>query len=179
MARNVIPSRVIRKKSRIEYIWSGLQIATVNAESLVPSMTVMRNILLRAFGRPQGLLGKLGGIIMARMNADAGAWASDLLEVRPNDSVLEVGFGPGVTMHHLSNLATSGHIAGVDQSLEMFEQARARNAIAIESGRVDLRHGSVESLPFDDNSFDKAVAINTRCKSGRTPSLDCEKCGGS
>jgi ubiquinone/menaquinone biosynthesis C-methylase UbiE len=124
-------------------------------------MSVMRNILLRAFGRPQGLLGKLGGIIMARMNADAGAWASDLLEVRPNDSVLEVGFGPGVTIQHLSNLATSGHIAGVDQSLEMFEQARARNATAIESGRVDLRHGSVESLPFDDNSFDKAVAINS------------------
>jgi ubiquinone/menaquinone biosynthesis C-methylase UbiE len=43
----------------------------------------------------------------------------------------------------------------------MFEQARARNATAIESGRVDLRHGSVESLPFDDNSFDKAVASNS------------------
>jgi hypothetical protein len=25
---------------------------------------------------------------------------------------------------------------------------------------VDLRHGSVESLPFGDNSFDKALAIN-------------------
>jgi ubiquinone/menaquinone biosynthesis C-methylase UbiE len=30
-----------------------------------------------------------------------------------------------------------------------------------QSGRVDLRHGSVESLPFDNNSFDRALAINS------------------
>ena len=43
----------------------------------------------------------------------------------------------------------------------MVEQARARNAAAIERGSVDLRHGSVESLPFDDAIFDKALAINS------------------
>jgi ubiquinone/menaquinone biosynthesis C-methylase UbiE len=31
----------------------------------------------------------------------------------------------------------------------------------IERGRVDLRHGSVESLPFEDNTFDKTLAINS------------------
>jgi SAM-dependent methyltransferase len=29
------------------------------------------------------------------------------------------------------------------------------------SGRADLQHGSVESLPLEDNSFDKARAINS------------------
>ena len=87
--------------------------------------------------------------------------ACELLEVRPADSVLEVGFGPGVIIEHLSDLATAGHIVGVDQSFEMVEQARARNAAAVDAGRIDLRHGSVESLPFDDNSFDKALAINS------------------
>jgi ubiquinone/menaquinone biosynthesis C-methylase UbiE len=43
----------------------------------------------------------------------------------------------------------------------MVEQARARNETAIQSGRADLRHGCVESLPFEDNSFDKALAINS------------------
>jgi ubiquinone/menaquinone biosynthesis C-methylase UbiE len=124
-------------------------------------MSVMRSILMRAFGRPQGLLGRLGGIIMARTNADCGSWVSDLLEVGPNDRVLEVGFGPGVVIQRLSKLAAAGHVAGIDQSREMVEQARARNATAVQSGRVDLRHGSVESLPFDDNSFDKALAINS------------------
>jgi uncharacterized glyoxalase superfamily protein PhnB len=87
--------------------------------------------------------------------------ACELLEVRPADSVLEVGFGPGVIIQHLSNLAPAGHVAGVDPSLEMVEQARRRNATGIEAGRIDLRHGSVESLPFDDNRFDKVVAINS------------------
>jgi ubiquinone/menaquinone biosynthesis C-methylase UbiE len=43
----------------------------------------------------------------------------------------------------------------------MVEQARARNPTAIQGSRVDLRLGSVESLPFGDNSFDKALAINS------------------
>jgi ubiquinone/menaquinone biosynthesis C-methylase UbiE len=98
---------------------------------------------------------------MARMNADCGVWVAGLLDVAPNDAVLEIGFGPGVISQCLSKLAAAGHVAGIDPSLEMLEQARARNAIAIKDGRVDLRRGSVESLPFDDNAFDKALAINS------------------
>jgi ubiquinone/menaquinone biosynthesis C-methylase UbiE len=120
----------------------------------------MRITLMRMFGRPQGILGRLGDIIMARMNADCGTWVVGLLDVGRNDSVLEVGFGPGVVIQSLSNLVAAGHVAGIDQSLEIVEQARARNATAIQRGRVDLRHGSVESLPFDDDSLDKALAIN-------------------
>ena len=108
---------------------------------------------MHMFGRPRGVLGRLGGIIMARTNEKCGAWVADLLEIGPDDSLLEVGFGPGVIIQRLSKLASAGHIAGVDPSLEMVEQARARNAAAIESGRVDLRRGSVASLPFDDDTL--------------------------
>jgi ubiquinone/menaquinone biosynthesis C-methylase UbiE len=37
----------------------------------------------------------------------------------------------------------------------------ARNAITIETGRVELRRGSVDDLPFDDDTFHKAMAINS------------------
>ncbi len=124
-------------------------------------MSIARTILRRAFGRPQGVLGRLGGSIMARMNADFGAWVGDQLDIGSRDRVLEVGFGPGVVVERLARLASAGVVAGVDLSREMVEQARARNAIAIRNGRVDLRHGSVESLPFDDASFDEALAINS------------------
>jgi ubiquinone/menaquinone biosynthesis C-methylase UbiE len=122
------------------------------------SMNATQHILMRMFGRPRGVPGRLGGIIMAHTNDACGAWVVELLEIETNESVLEVGFGPGVAIKRLSELA--GHVTGVDQSREMIAQARARNASAIKSGRVELRHGSADSLPFEDNTFDKAMAVN-------------------
>jgi len=43
----------------------------------------------------------------------------------------------------------------------MVAQAAAPNDAAIKSGRVDLRRGSVEHLPFKDNTFDKVIVINS------------------
>src|SRR5215472_17429825 len=92
-------------------------------------MSTMRNILMRMFGRPRGFLGRLGGIIMARTNEECGSWVTELLDIGPSESVLEIGFGPGVIIQRLSNLA--GYVAGIDPSYEMLQQARARNADAI------------------------------------------------
>ena len=124
-----------------------------------PLMHIMQSVLRRMFGQPQGLLGRLGGVIMARTNDACGAWVIELLNVASNESVLEVGFGPGMAIRRLSALAA--HVAGVDASREMVAQARARNAIAIENGRVELRHGSVDDLPFAGDTFHKAMAINS------------------
>ncbi|QOZ30931.1 SAM-dependent methyltransferase [Bradyrhizobium sp. CCBAU 53421] len=100
-------------------------------------------------------------MIMARTNADCGAWVTELLEIEPGDNVLEVGFGPGVVIQRLVKLVSVGRVAGIDASQEMVEQARTRNRAAIQHGHVELRLGSVERLPFDDASFDKALAINS------------------
>ena len=98
---------------------------------------------------------------MARANRKCAAWVIDLLDVQPSDKVLEVGFGPGVGIQLLTSSASAGYVAGVDPSKEMVAQATTRNKKAIERGRVDLRHGPVASLPFADNAFDKALAINS------------------
>ena len=114
---------------------------------------------MRTFGRPTGTLGKLGGIIMARTNAPFARSVISLLDVKPSEQVLEVGFGPGVGIQLLAKSAR--RVAGVDCSREMMQQARARNTEAIASGVVDLRHGSVEDLPFEDGTFDAVLAINS------------------
>src|SRR5262249_51164815 len=88
-----------------------------------PPMSILKAIFMRMCGRPRGLLGRLGGHIMARTNAECGAWVSALLQIASNDSVLEVGFGPGVVIDHLSKLAPAGRITGIDLSIEMVEQA--------------------------------------------------------
>jgi ubiquinone/menaquinone biosynthesis C-methylase UbiE len=124
------------------------------------AVSFLARILLRMFGRPQGVLGRLGGIIMARMNRNLAGRTIALLDVQPHDRVLEIGFGPGVGIELLSGVVSSGHVAGVDVSEEMVEQARMRNVEAIQRGKVELRRGSVEALPFAPEMFDKAMAIN-------------------
>jgi ubiquinone/menaquinone biosynthesis C-methylase UbiE len=124
-------------------------------------MPWVRKLLMRMFGRPKGILGWLGGVIMARMNRDAAVQIIELLGVRPDDKVLEVGFGPGVAIQLLLHRVPAGSVAGIDYSQEMVRQAAARNATALRNRRVDLRYGSAERLPFADGTFDKALAINS------------------
>jgi hypothetical protein len=51
---------------------------------------------MRMFGRPEGVLGRLGGVIMARTNYLAAKEVIGLLDVRAGDKVLEVGSGPAL-----------------------------------------------------------------------------------
>lgn len=122
-------------------------------------MSIGRNILLHMFGRPRGVLGWLGGVIMARANRRHAAWAVHLLDIKPDERALEIGFGPGVGIALLAEAARS--VAGVDPSIEMLRLASRRNARAIKQGRIDLRHGSADRQPFTDASFDKALAVNS------------------
>src|SRR5258705_5535131 len=124
-------------------------------------MLWVRKVLMRMFGRPKGAMGRMGAVIVARVNRDAAAQVSEVLDVRPDDKVLEVGFGPGVAIQMLLHRVPAGSVAGVDQSQEMVRQAAARNADALRSRRADLRYGSVGRLTFADETVDKELAIKS------------------
>jgi ubiquinone/menaquinone biosynthesis C-methylase UbiE len=125
------------------------------------TMAIGERILMRMFGRPEGVLGRLGGIILARTNRSFAQELVTFLDIGASEKVLEVGFGPGVGIELLARAATKGRISGVDPSAEMVKQATARNAAAIRTGMVDLRQGTVECIPFEDNAFDTVLAINS------------------
>ncbi|GAB4208343.1 MAG: class I SAM-dependent methyltransferase [Coleofasciculaceae cyanobacterium] len=122
---------------------------------------IVDNLLMQMFGRPKGILGRLGGFILARTKRDFTQWVIHLLEIQPDDKVLEVGFGLGVGIQMLADAVSTGYVAGVDYSTEMVQQAKALNRKAIEAGLVQLQYGSVEALPFADDTFDKTLAINS------------------
>jgi SAM-dependent methyltransferase len=114
------------------------------------------------FGRPTGVRGRAAGMLMAlrSSNRRRNAWAVSLLEVHPDDRVLEIGFGPGLAIRQLSQLAHEGQVCGIDHSELMVRQASKRNADGIRRGVVDLRVGSVDALPAFDTPFDKIQAVN-------------------
>jgi ubiquinone/menaquinone biosynthesis C-methylase UbiE len=122
----------------------------------------VRSAILRQFGKPSGLLGALAGFIMsARPSNRARNLATlRLLDIQPEDHVLEVGFGPGLAIARAAELASHGKVTGIDHSELMVRQARRRNAAAIASGRVELMHGSAEPLPELGVRFDKVLAVN-------------------
>ena len=113
------------------------------------------------YRRPAGMLGRLIGAEMAQDHQPENIWTVTLLDVQPNDQVLELGFGPGVAIQALSQRVTTGRIAGIDLSKTMLRAAAKRNAAAIRRGRVALHHGDAAHLPFEENTFDKAFGIHT------------------
>jgi arsenite methyltransferase len=118
--------------------------------------------MARQLGRPSGWFGRY---VMGRLLNRKTALHNELvrleLAVAPGDRVLEVGFGGAALLERLGNEATSGLVAGVEVSDEMLALATKRLRNAITAGRVVLKRGSIEALPFGDAEFDKACSVNT------------------
>ena len=114
------------------------------------------------FGRPTGIWGRAAGLLMAHRSSNRrrNAWAVSLLDVRPDDRVLEIGFGPGLAIRALGRLAGEGYVCGLDHSELMLRRASRLNAEGLERGTVDLRLASVDDLPAFDEPFDKILAVN-------------------
>jgi SAM-dependent methyltransferase len=113
--------------------------------------------------RPRGAAGRVTAWEMAHRpsNRQRNRWVVALLDVRPADRVLEIGFGPGLAIAHLAR-AGAGHVYGIDHSAVMLRQAARRNAAAIRAGRVTLINASADRLPPAlDGPFDVVLAVNS------------------
>ncbi len=110
-------------------------------------------------GHPQGWFGHIVASVMARETTKANRFAMECLGVRDGDAVLEVGFGHGKTVREIARCAPAARISGVDPSKVMVSVAHRKcHAYA---DRLDLRMGFVESLPFEDSMFDRALTVHT------------------
>jgi SAM-dependent methyltransferase len=130
--------------------------------------------LLRAKGvrmrRPQfiseharnarGILGRLIAFIMARETWSENMRAMDALGIGQTDQVLDVGCGHGRSLMEVVARAPRGRAVGIDPSKLMVEIAVKRNRTLIEAGRIDVVLSNVESLPFPDDMFDKALCVH-------------------
>jgi len=123
---------------------------------------LVQETIVRQFGRPTGLLGRVAGMIMEKRpsNRERNQRTLDLLEIAPRERVLEIGFGPGYALTRALELAAEGQVIGVDHSAVMLDRAAHRNAEAIQEGRLTLCLGRAESLPLPAASLDKAYAVN-------------------
>jgi SAM-dependent methyltransferase len=121
--------------------------------------------LLNAIGKqlqhPRGLFGKALFAWMTTKTIAHARWTADLLDVQPDDEVLEIGFGNGANIGLLAQRASKGRVAGAEVSETAIEMASKRNARAISEGRVKLHQAAGGALPFDDGTFNKACTVAT------------------
>ncbi|MGZ4281034.1 MAG: class I SAM-dependent methyltransferase [Gaiellaceae bacterium] len=79
------------------------------------------------------------------------------LPVGPEDVVLDVATGTAAVALELVRQKGCS-VVGVDQSVEMLDEARRRLLLAAETKRVRLVEASANELPFEDASFDGLTA---------------------
>jgi len=122
----------------------------------------LRSSIVSQFERPHGFWGSVAGWIMAHRpsNIRRNLWTLDLLEIEPDDHVLEIGCGPGIALQACAQRLRSGRVVGVDHSPTMLVQARRRNLKAIAQNRVALRHKGLTGLSEAPGSFTKIYSVN-------------------
>jgi ubiquinone/menaquinone biosynthesis C-methylase UbiE len=112
------------------------------------------------FAKPRGLMGRIVGQLLAVKNKQRSLWVLEVLNLKADDRVFEIGFGPGVDIKRVSEKVS--FVAGIDYSALMVKMAENRNTEAVKQGKVVLKEASAdEPLPFADSTFNKVFAINS------------------
>jgi SAM-dependent methyltransferase len=88
-------------------------------------------------------------------------WGLSKVEFPEHANVLDIGCGGGRTLEHLASIVRLGKAVGIDYSEDSVAVALKRNKKLIVSGRVEVLHGSVSSMPFSVATFDCVTAVET------------------
>lgn len=122
----------------------------------------VKTAIVRQFGKPSGLVGKLAGHIMARRSSNRirNQKTVELMKLLPDCRVLEIGCGPGLALTDCAEQVSDGNIVGLDHSPVMIEQARIRVCKAGEAKQVSLIIGGIEKLKDWRSEFDRIYSLN-------------------
>jgi len=118
--------------------------------------------IARQISNPGGRFAPLVARLLNSANRALNLEAIAALDLQPGLRVLDVGFGGGVSLPELTaRVGDHGVVAGIDLSPAMVRRARGQFRQLLGAGRLELVQGSVESLPWPDAAFDRALSVNT------------------
>jgi cyclopropane fatty-acyl-phospholipid synthase-like methyltransferase len=96
--------------------------------------------------------------VVAEKASDRIAWAVEVLDVTPEDRILEVGCGHGVAVSLVCERLDGGRITALDRSPKMIEMARKRNRACGERARFVAAR--LEEADLGDETYDKVFAVH-------------------
>jgi len=110
--------------------------------------------------KPEGILAGKVGNKMNKTNGFLYDFTIQETQLKDHESILEIGFGNGKFFDKIFSTAQGLKISGLDYSPEMVKAATANNPTSLSIGKLILRSGSSDKIPFADESFDKVFCIN-------------------
>ncbi len=122
----------------------------------------MKNLINKFYGqfrRPKGMMGKFIAKSMNKEHFEVTTWGLDKLKAKDSNIILDIGCGGGRTVNRLSNKVPEGKVFGMDYSLDCVNFSKKYNKDLIEKGKVEIIHGSVDKMPFEDDKFDIISAV--------------------
>lgn len=121
-------------------------------------MGLRRSFWIPFFGMPRGVLGSVGARLMPRMVGPLYTMMAGELDLRDDDTLLEVGCGSArLLAEHASAVP---FIAGIDISPIQVDMARKRLAARISAGTAQVVLGTATSLPWPDGRFSVVASLN-------------------
>jgi trans-aconitate methyltransferase len=87
-------------------------------------------------------------------------WAVDLMDVRPDDQILEIGCGPGAGAEAICAKLETGRLFAIDRSESGVDRTKRRNAKAVEAGRLTVRQIDLATLRVPVKKLTKVFAFN-------------------
>lgn len=109
--------------------------------------------------KPKGKLGQIQLKSMNKEHTPVALWGLKHLDIKSDDIVLDVGCGGGINIKRMAKSAKK--VYGVDYSKESVKVSKDVNRQEIYDGKVEVLQGDVQSLPFEDESFDIVTAFET------------------
>lgn len=111
--------------------------------------------------KPTGEAGKMVADEMNINHYELTSWGLEKIDIKPESIILDIGCGGGRTVNRLALLAPEGKVFGIDYSNDCVNWSIEFNKKLIDSGKVEIQNASVEKIPFEENKFDLAVAVET------------------
>jgi trans-aconitate methyltransferase len=87
-------------------------------------------------------------------------WAVDLMDVQPQDQVLEIGCGPGAGAELICARLETGKLFAIDRSESGVDRTKRRNAKYVDAGRLTVRQIDLATLRVPVKRLTKVFAFN-------------------
>jgi trans-aconitate methyltransferase len=87
-------------------------------------------------------------------------WAVDVMDVQPNDHVLEIGCGPGAAAELICQQLETGKLFAIDRSESGVDRTKRRCAQYVEAGRLTVRQIDLATLRVPVKRLNKVFAFN-------------------